>query len=136
MGDSSDEEFASEWIPYSKRPEWRDVTPLEQDDGDNPVVVIAYSERCKSRFFVEFFHNSSLFNWIISLVSQGRLQSFSCDFIEWWKISEGITPDWWRIEIECFQLHSLAIPVISQQIFVDSNVSIQNQIERKVGNLN
>lgn len=47
MGDSSDEEFVSEWIPYSKRPDWKDVTPLEQDDGENPVAVIAYSERCK-----------------------------------------------------------------------------------------
>lgn len=49
MADSSDEEFPNEWIPYSKRPEWSDVTPLEQDDGENPVVVIAYSERCKYR---------------------------------------------------------------------------------------
>lgn len=47
MGDSSDEEFVSEWIPYSQRPEWSDVTPLEQDDGENPVAVIAYSDRCK-----------------------------------------------------------------------------------------
>lgn len=47
MADSSDEEFSNDWIPYSKRPEWKDVTPLEQDDGENPVVVIAYSERCK-----------------------------------------------------------------------------------------
>lgn len=50
MADSSDEEFSTEWIPYSKRPEWKDVTPLEQDDGENPVVVIAYSERCKLYF--------------------------------------------------------------------------------------
>lgn len=47
MGDSSDEECVSEWIPYSKRPNWQDVKPLEQDDGVNPVAVIAYSERCK-----------------------------------------------------------------------------------------
>lgn len=47
MGDSSDEECVSEWIPYSKRSDWNDVTPLEQDDGENPVAVIAYSERCK-----------------------------------------------------------------------------------------
>lgn len=47
MADNSDEEFSGEWIPYASRPEWRDVTPLEQDDGENPVVVIAYSEKCE-----------------------------------------------------------------------------------------
>lgn len=47
MGDSSDEELSADWIPYSERPEWADVVPLEQDDGENAVVVIAYSERCK-----------------------------------------------------------------------------------------
>lgn len=46
MVDSSDEEFANEWIPYAERSEWKDVTPLEQDDGDNPVVMIAYSDKC------------------------------------------------------------------------------------------
>lgn len=54
MADSSDEEFSNEWIPYSKRPEWSDVTPLEQDDGENPVVVIAYSERCKCLSLFQF----------------------------------------------------------------------------------
>ncbi|XP_031634077.1 protein farnesyltransferase/geranylgeranyltransferase type-1 subunit alpha [Contarinia nasturtii] len=47
MADSSDEDFSNGWIPYARRPEWKDVTPLEQDDGENPVVVIAYSDRFK-----------------------------------------------------------------------------------------
>lgn len=51
MGDSSDEELSADWIPYSERPEWADVVPLEQDDGENPVVVIAYSENCKKTGF-------------------------------------------------------------------------------------
>ncbi|CAA6660132.1 unnamed protein product [Spirodela intermedia] len=38
---SSDEE---EWVPFSRRPGWRDVTPVPQDDGPNPVVPIAYRE--------------------------------------------------------------------------------------------
>uniref|UniRef100_A0A0K8TP67 Protein farnesyltransferase/geranylgeranyltransferase type-1 subunit alpha n=1 Tax=Tabanus bromius TaxID=304241 RepID=A0A0K8TP67_TABBR len=44
---SSDEELSPDWIPYCRRKDWVDVTPLEQDDGENPVVVIAYSEKFK-----------------------------------------------------------------------------------------
>ena len=47
MSDSSEElssELAS--IPYSERPEWSDVQPLEQNDGPDAVVRIAYSNRC------------------------------------------------------------------------------------------
>lgn len=50
MADSSDEDLPNDWIPYSERPEWVDVTPLEQDDGPNPVVVIAYSDKCTCIF--------------------------------------------------------------------------------------
>lgn len=47
MSDSSDEEWAAEWIPYSQRNEWADISPIAQDDGENPVVAIAYSAKCK-----------------------------------------------------------------------------------------
>lgn len=47
MSDSSDEEFTNDWIYYANRKEWSDIQPLEQDDGDHPIVVIAYNPKCK-----------------------------------------------------------------------------------------
>ena len=46
--DNDNEDF----IPFEDRPEWSDVTPLEQDDGpqDEPVVRIAYAREFKEVF--------------------------------------------------------------------------------------
>ena len=44
---SSGEDADNAFVMYSDRPEWSDVKPLTQDDGDDPVVRIAYSKECK-----------------------------------------------------------------------------------------
>ncbi|XP_073822097.1 farnesyl transferase alpha [Musca autumnalis] len=50
MSDSSDDEWSESFVPYSQRSEWKDVTPLPQDDGEQPVVSIAYSVKFREIF--------------------------------------------------------------------------------------
>jgi protein farnesyltransferase/geranylgeranyltransferase type-1 subunit alpha len=40
----------SNHLAYSVRPEWSDVVPIEQDDGPNAVVKIAYSDLFRETF--------------------------------------------------------------------------------------
>nr|CAG4638551.1 EOG090X08PK [Cyclestheria hislopi] len=48
VSDSSEESACEEnWTLYCNRPEWKDVKPIELDEGPFPVVAIAYSERFK-----------------------------------------------------------------------------------------
>lgn len=43
--DAGSEEEA--WVFYKDREEWADVTPVKQDDGQNAVVKIAYTNDCE-----------------------------------------------------------------------------------------
>lgn len=53
--DSSDDDLDN-WVFYRDREEWRDVTPIEQDDGPFPVVAIAYTDKCKSQLDCKYWN--------------------------------------------------------------------------------
>ncbi|UYV74441.1 FNTA [Cordylochernes scorpioides] len=44
---SSEEDSASEWVMYKDKPEWADIKPIPQDEGPNPIICIAYSDKYK-----------------------------------------------------------------------------------------
>ena len=51
LEDSSDDESSDEpFTPFNERPEWSDVSPLKQDEGQDPVAVIQYSDRFRNTF--------------------------------------------------------------------------------------
>lgn len=79
LSDSSDEFIDQEpWILYRDRPEWKDVEPLELNEGPFPVVAIAYSDRCK--FFAS--HTKLKSNCFFLILSQRYLQLFPCHCYE------------------------------------------------------
>ncbi|KAF7286777.1 hypothetical protein GWI33_004399 [Rhynchophorus ferrugineus] len=50
MSDNSSDECDTQHVLYKNRPEWSDITPLKQNDGEHPVAAIDYTEEFEDCF--------------------------------------------------------------------------------------
>ena len=58
---------------FRERPDWADLTPLEQYENLTPIAPILYSEECKQRSLFP----SSMLNDVLFLLRQGCDQLLS-----------------------------------------------------------
>ncbi|ENN75359.1 protein farnesyltransferase/geranylgeranyltransferase type-1 subunit alpha [Dendroctonus ponderosae] len=50
MSDNSSDETDAPHVLFKDRPEWKDITPLKQDDGEHPMIAIDYTPEFEDCF--------------------------------------------------------------------------------------
>ncbi|KAL0486724.1 farnesyltransferase/geranylgeranyltransferase type-1 subunit alpha [Acrasis kona] len=60
------------YVPFKDRSEWNDVTPIEQDDGPNPVVPIAYTDKFRDtmNYFRAVLKNNEISERALALTDE------------------------------------------------------------------
>lgn len=111
MSSSSDEE-ADGWPKYRDRPEWKDVQPITQDDGEYPVVAIAYTDQCMKYLLLiitllilrHLFATVNFYrSWRVRLLPRYRSQTR--------EIRKSSPIMYGCVDFECCELHCLALQV-------------------------
>jgi len=78
-------EVQSEWIPFSKRPEWDDVKPVPQDEGPYPICPIAYPVQFKETmdYFRAVMQKDERSERVLALTDE-VIQQNSANYTAWY----------------------------------------------------